>query len=133
MKWLITAILLTCIFGLPFRDYDTAKLLPIRCLQAQRENGQIVLRSEAGEGSGKTWTEAVENLRKNAAGDVFFDTAEQAVFSDNALALEAAQSGILRPAAEVYFASAFSDPKELNAYLSAHPSKQKISDLLATN
>ena len=129
MKWLIlAAVLLTCVFGLPFRDYDTAKLLPIRCIQAQRENGQIVLLSEAGEGSGKTWTEAVENLRQNAAGDVFFDTAEQAVFSDEALASEAAQSKLLRPAAEVYFADSFADPKELHSYLSAHPSKQKISD-----
>ncbi len=129
MKWLaLTAIVLTCIFGLPFRDYDTAKLLPIRCIQARRENGQILLLSEAGEGSGKTWQEAVENLRHNASGEVFFDTAEQAVFSDEALAREAARSEILRPAAEVYFAEAFAAPEELHQYLSAHPSKQKISD-----
>ena len=129
MKWfLLTAAVLTCVFGLPFRDYDTAKLLPIRCIQARREDGQILLLSEAGEGRGKTWQEAVENLRQNASGEVFFDTAEQVIFSDEALAHEAADSKILRPAAEVYFAQNFTDPEELHKYLSAHPSGQKISD-----
>ena len=129
MKWtLFAALILILLYGLPFRDYDTAKLLPIRCLQARREQGEIVLRSEHGEGRGETWDKAVENLRKNASGEVFFDTAEQIVCSDAALAQEAANSKLLRPAAEVYFAEEFSDPAALHQYLSAHPSMQKISD-----
>ena len=132
MKWwqaFALAGLLTVIFGLPFREYSTKQLLPIRTVQARREEGEIHILSEVGEGRGRTWEEAVRDLRENAPGEVFFDTAEQAVFSDRPLALEAAESGVLRPAARVYFSSRFSDPEELYAVLSAHPGRLQISDL----
>ncbi len=131
MKWwhcILLGVVLTLIFGLPFREYQTQQLLPIKTVQAERTAEGIHIVSEVGEGIGATWNDAVEDLRENAAGDVFFDTAEQAVFSDQALAQEAADSGILRPAAQVYFAKELLEPETLNAYLTAHPSDRKISD-----
>ncbi|MBR6825239.1 MAG: hypothetical protein IKM59_01695 [Oscillospiraceae bacterium] len=128
MKWIAAAVALILLYGLPFHRYDTAKLLPIRCVQAQREGGRIHILSEAGEGYGATWQEAVEDLRRNAPGEVFFDTAEQGVFSDEALARQAAESGDLRPGAEVFFRGALEDPGELYAYLSQHGSNKKIRD-----
>ncbi len=127
--WIITAVILICLWGSPFRKYDTGKLLPIRCVQAQKEGDSIHILSEAGEGYGSSWKEAVEDLRGNASGEVFFDTAEQAVFSDLALAVEAAESGDLRPAAEVFFRKGMKDPEELYKYYSQHGSNLKISDL----
>lgn len=127
--WILTAVILICIWGLPFRKYDTEKLLPIRCVQAQKEGDRIHILSEAGEGYGYSWKEAVEDLRRNASGEVFFDTAEQAVFSDMDLAVEAAESGVLRPAAEVFFLNELKNPKELYEYYSQHGSDLKISDL----
>ncbi len=127
--WILTAVMLICIWGLPFRKYDTEKLLPIRCVQAQKEGDRIHILSEAGEGYGYSWKEAVEDLRRNASGEVFFDTAEQAVFSDMDLAVEAAESGVLRPAAEVFFLNELKNPNELYEYYSQHGSDLKISDL----
>lgn len=132
MKWwqaFALAGILTVIFGLPFREYSTKQLLPIKTLQARRQEGEIRILSEAGEGRGESWEAAVRDLEEKAPGEVFFDTAEQAVFSDKLLAREAAESGILRPAARVYFSSRFSDPEELYAVLSAHPGRLQISDL----
>ena len=134
MKWhqaLLLAVLLTLLLGLPFREYDTKKLLPMKTLQAERRDGKIHLVSEAGEGCGKTWEQAVEQLERQAPGEVFFDTAEQAVFTDDILAREAAESGLLRPSAQVYFAEELRDPAGLYEALSAHPSGLKISDLLS--
>ncbi len=124
------AILLTLFFGLPFQKYDTAKLQPIRCIQAQREGKRVHIVSEAGEGIGESWSLAVEDLWNNAHGEVFFDTAEQAVFSDSALAMEAAQSGLLRPAAQIFYSDRLQDPEELHSYLSAHPSGKTVAELL---
>lgn len=134
MKWhqaLFLAAALTVLLGLPFREYDTRKLLPIKTVQAERKDGKIHILSEVGEGLGGTWEEAVQDLEENAPGEVFFDTAEQAVFTDRLLAREAAESGLLRPAAQVYFASRLRDPEGLHEYLSAHPVRLRISDITA--
>jgi hypothetical protein len=131
MKWaLVTAAALVCAFGLPYREYKTAQLLPIRCLQAQRRGQEIVLRWEEGEATGRDWQSAVDELRRKAHGELLFDTASELVVSDTALAEEAAESGELRPAAQVYFASDFADGKELHAYLTAHPGNRTLSDYM---
>ena len=129
-RWLLAALILIMIYGLPFSAYDTEKLLPIRCIQAYREGNKICILSEAGEGQGESWQEAVENLRHRASGEVFFDTAEQAVFSDYALAVEGAKSGELRPGAEVFFEKMPQEPEKLYAYLSQHGSDLKIGDIM---
>ena len=128
--WVAVALMLILLYGLPFTKYDTGKLLPIRCVQAHRENGEIHILSEAGEGYGKTWREAVEDLKANAIGEIFFDTAEQAVFSDPILAMEAALSGDLRPGAEVFFRNTLEDPEWLYGYYSQLGSGLKIGDLI---
>ena len=132
MKWwhcALIATVLTFAFGLPFREYSTQELLPIRTLQAEYTQEGVHIVSEVGEGYGETWLDAIDNLRKNAAGDVFFDTADHAVFTELSLATEAACSGILRPAAQVYLVESLFDRADLNAYLTAHPSGVQISDL----
>lgn len=128
--WIIGALALILLYGLPFPKHDTGKLLPIRCVQAQREGDRIHILSEAGEGYGRTWEEAVEDLEDNASGEIFFDTAEQAVFSDPTLAVEAALSGKLRPGAEVFFRETLEDPEKLYAYYSQHGSGLKIADIM---
>ncbi len=128
--WLLGACVLLLLYGLPFEKHDTGKLLPILCVQAKREGDRIHILSEAGEGYGSSWAEAVKNLEANASGEVFFDTAEQAVFSDPALAVEAACSGDLRPGAEVFLGTDFEDPEKLYDYLSQHGSSLKISDII---
>lgn len=124
----ILAAVLTAVFGLPFREYETQRLLPVRTLQARRTEGGVYLLSEAGEGGGATWEAAVEALRQNASGEVFFDTAEHVVFSDADLATDAARSGILRPSAQVHFSAELREAETANAYFSAHPSPLRLSD-----
>lgn len=131
MKWWIAMLLaavLTVIFGLPFREYETGQLLPIKTLQAETTPNGVHIVSEVAQGEGETWLAAVADLRKNAAGDVFFDTAEQIVLTDLDLAYAAAQSGLLRPSAQVYIVAQLTEPEGLNAYLSAHPSDLQIKD-----
>lgn len=132
MKWaLLTAAALICAFGLPYREYETGQLLPIQCLQAQRQGGEVVLRWEEGEARGRDWQSAVDELRRKAPGELLFDTAAELVASDEALVREAAESGELRPGAQVYFASDFADAKELHAYLKAHPGSRTLSDYMS--
>ena len=133
MKWLylITAVILTFVFGLPFREYDTGRLLPLLTVQAARTDSGVTLVSEVGTGEGKTWEEAVEDLRRNASGEVFFDTAEQVIFCDRTLIPDALESDVFRPAAQVYFSDTLQDPEGLHEYLSAHESHITVADLRA--
>ena len=133
MKWfyLATAVLLTVIFGLPFREYDTARLLPLRTVQADVTSRGVRLVSEAGAGEGATWADAVADLRKNASGEVFFDTAEQIILCDRSLTDQVVKSDLLRPAAQVYYADALRPPEGLNEYLTAHESSLTVADLKA--
>lgn len=106
MRWTTAVVLaaaLTAIFGRPFPQYATQKLLPIKTLQAEQTAQDVHIVSEVGEGWGADWAAAVEDLKRNAAGDVFFQTAERAFFCDRRLARQAVLSGDLRPAARVCF------------------------------
>lgn len=129
MKYLFTALVLTLLLGLPFRTVDTQRLLPLLTIQVAREDGAVRLRSEAGEGVGADWNAAVADLRAQASGEVFFDTAEHIVVCDRDLLPQLLRSGVLRPAAQVYFADAFRDVEGLEAYLSAHPSGVTVAQL----
>ena len=134
MKWttaLLLAAAVTVIFGLPFREYDTQRLLPIKTVQVEKDRNGVHIVSEVGEGRGASWAEAVADLRANAPGDVFFETAEQVVFCSWQVVCEAAESGDLRPAAQVYFADGLQEPEGLNTYLSAHETSLTVADLRA--
>lgn len=132
MKFLysLAALALLFVFGLPFSEYNTEQLLPIETLQVAQTAQGVHLVTEIGEGAGADWASAVENLRKNAPGDVFFDTAEEVIFC-GAPTEAAIKSGLLRPSAQVYFADALQEPEGLHAYLSAHPSPVTVADLRA--
>lgn len=131
MKWpyFLTAIGLTVLFGLPFCEYDAGKLLPVRTVQAIGTPRGVKLVSEVGAAEGATWAEAIMRLREGAAGDVFFDTAEQLVVCTPSLLPEIVRSGELRPSAQVYFADKLTDPEGLNEYLSAHESDRTVADV----
>ena len=127
MKWaILAAFALTVYFGLPFREYETGQLLPIKTLCAEYDGGVHIV-SEVAQGWGETWQEAVENLRNNASGDVFFDTAEHLVVTDLKLAADAKVD--LRASAQVYIVSKLPPMEGLHDYLKAHPSENTLEDV----
>lgn len=104
MKWtLLAAAALVLCCGLPFRTHETRTLLPVQTVQAERTEAGVRIVTEAGEGSGATWDDAVAALRMAAPGEVYFDTAGQVVLcgKTDRLVNELLESGILRPAAQV--------------------------------
>lgn len=127
MKWaLLVAVVLTLYFGLPFREYETQQLLPIKTLCAEYDHGVHIV-SDVGEGRGKTWSQAIEDLKLNASGDVFFDTAEQLVVTDLTLAQQAKDH--LRPSAQVYLVTQLPEIDGLFEFLKAHPSEVTMEEL----
>ena len=67
MKWtLLAAAALVLCCGLPFRTHETRTLLPVQTVQAERTEAGVRIVTEAGEGSGATWDDAVAALRMAA-------------------------------------------------------------------
>lgn len=140
MKLLLVILLviaLVVVFGKPFREFDTASLLPVKSLQIESFDDVVRVVTEFGEGIGKSWKEAVAALRAEAAGEIYFDTAEQIVFCDKNLTVapelltEVIESDELRPAAQVYVAEELRDAQTLHAYLCAHESGVTVGALRA--
>ena len=135
MKWSIfLAVVLCFVFGLPFQDLDTQKLLPVQTIQILRSEKGIRIISDVGEGEGASWEEAVKDLKNSAPGHVFFDTAEQVIFCDYGLSNEVLEGGQLRPAARVWFGRTAVEAEkleQLGQWLSAHPSDLTLADLQA--
>ncbi len=129
--WFAAAILLLFLFGLPFRAYDTAKLLPVRTLQVTSDQDGISLTTETLSAHGESFDLALQALCREASGEVLLDTVEHLVLADASLLSEILSSEQLRPAAQVYFAHELPQTQELSAYLSAHPTKRTLAVLRA--
>ena len=134
MKWtLLAAAALVLCCGLPFRTHETRTLLPVQTVQAERTEAGVRIVTEAGEGSGATWDDAVAALRMAAPGEVYFDTAGQVVLcgKTDRLVNELLESGILRPAAQVRRSGGLTDPEGLSDLLEAHASPVTVGLLRA--
>lgn len=134
MKWtLLAAAALVLCCGLPFRTHETRTLLPVQTVQAERTEAGVRIVTEAGEGSGATWDDAVAALRMAAPGEVYFDTAGQVVLcgKTDRLVNELLESGILRPAAQVRRSGGLTDPEGLFDLLEAHASPVTVGLLRA--
>ena len=134
MKWtLLAAAALVLCCGLPFRTHETRTLLPVQTVQAERTEAGVRIVTEAGEGSGATWDDAVAALRMAAPGEVYFDTAGQVVLCGRTdrLVNELLESGILRPAAQVRRSGGLTDPEGLSDLLEAHASPGTVGLLRA--
>ena len=124
MKWTLlaaAALILCC--GLPFRTHETRTLLPVQTVQAERTEAGVRIVTEAGEGSGATWDDAVAALRM--AGQVVL------CGKTDRLVNELLESGILRPAAQVRRSGGLTDPEGLSDLLEAHASPVTVGLLRA--
>lgn len=134
MKLILILLLLAVLvsmFGLPFEEYATGQLLPVKTVQVQALDGLVQIVTEVGRGVGESWAAAVADLREQAAGTVFFDTAEHVILCGAAetVVSEALESGELRPAARVYYGEEPVEPEGLSAWLDAHESGLTLEDL----
>ena len=139
MKKLFVVLLAAAVLGamglLPFRAVDAAKLLPVKTVIVTKSGEEYTV--DVGEGVkavGGTLRQALDRLKEELSGTVFFPTAEQVVITEPADgAVEAvAEETEFRPAAGIYRTpEGFPDVEALGAYLDAHPSDVTILDVRA--
>ena len=107
-KLLLIALILAALtyFGLlPFSANDVSKLLPVETVLITREGDQIRVDVGAGvRAVGKTLAEALDRLKEQVSGVIFFQTAEQVVVEESAAQIvgEVISEERFRPAAGIY-------------------------------
>ena len=130
-KLLLLAAVLLALGLLPFRASDVAELIPVRTVVITRAGDAYQV--DVGQGLkalGKTLAEALDRMRREAPGEIFFRTAEQVVVTRDAADVvpQAAQSPDLRPAAGLYLTpDAAPDAEAIAAFLSAHPADTTLA------
>lgn len=135
LRLLLAAAFLAGLAMLPFHAGEAADLLPVKTVIITKSGREYVVDVGAGvKAAGKTLAEALERLREEVTGKIFFGTADQVVVTDAAADVleELTESQALRPAAGLYRTPAEDlDAKAVGDYLTAHSSNTTILQVKA--
>lgn len=130
---LLAAIAASTAGLLPFQSTDVAKLLPVQTVLAIRMGDRVLLSGDEGlRGAGESCGDALDDLKRTAAGEVYLQTAERVVSNDRSLLEELARADVFRPAAAIYLTSeSDADAAQLGEYLRARDGKMTVGRLRA--
>ena len=124
LKWMLVLAVLCALGVLPFRATDVAELLPVRTVIVTRSGKELTVDVGAGvKAVGATLSEALETLKREVTGEVFFRTAEQVVVAEPAkdAITQVVQEPAFRPAAGICLTpETDADANELADYLESH-------------
>lgn len=133
-KWLLLAALLTAVAILSRRPHparDVAKLEPVQTLYVYINGTELSIETDTGaKGTGKTLTEAAADMKANASGEIFLDTAEFLLLHP-AVPITEEFHTLLRPTCKVTFTTATPDLQAASAYLSVHTPPMTLSEVRA--
>ena len=133
-KWLIpiAALAAVAVFSrLPHPARDIADLKPVRAVYIHMEDRNFRVQTDTGDsGAGTDLTQACQDLRSKADGEIFLDTAEFLI-----LAPEVPITGeictLLRPDCRVVSYDREPDLEHIADYLAAHPPDRTLAQLRA--
>lgn len=120
---------------LPFKAHDVAELLPVETVVVTRAGDQYRVDIGAGvRAIGKTLSEALDRLKEQVSGFVFFQTAEQVIVGEDAA--DAARAAIteprFRPAAGIYLSpEPDPDANAISKYLKTRPAALTLGEAKA--
>lgn len=124
--WMLAALVLLAV--LPNGGTELGELRPAAVLAVWQEDTQVVLETDTGDvGRGGTLELALENLRQTTPGNVFLETVEDLLVSEQTRRLLPDLQKLLRPGVRVCVA----EPMDLESvweYLKIHTPKAILSD-----
>lgn len=118
----------------PVKGKDIGKLQPVSLLQVYLENGNVVLETDTGDiGRGMKLTEALENLQQTTSAEIFLETADFLLLTEETKCLLKELSGVLRPGTETFLIDAPVDGEAAARYLENHSMGSTIQKLQSYN
>ncbi len=108
---------------LPFQGTDVGKLHPVEVLTVSVDGNGITVETDTGlNGTGETVDKAIKNLKQTSAGEIFLETANYVLVSEESRHLLNALYDFLRPACQVYVFTGDGQWDNVAKYLESHPS-----------
>lgn len=124
MKRLAVIMLLAVLvqyFGVPFRKTDVAKLKPVELIALSIAKGRTDVRTEGGDfGSGYNLQEALEDMKRTADGEIFLETVNNILVTDDAKDLVKELTAYLRPGCGISVYEGEADLETAAKYLGEH-------------
>ena len=137
-KFAMVAVALAALtyFGmLPFHANDVSRLLPVETVIVTRAGDQYRVDVGAGvRAIGRTLAEALDKLKEQVSGVIFFQTAEQVIVEEQAAQVvdELLDESRFRPAAGIYLTpEQHLDAQSVSRYLSARHTPLTLSEAKA--
>lgn len=133
-RWLYllgALILIGILSRLPHPARDIAKLDPVRAVYITIENDRMYLETDTGDaGSGWDLTEAAQQMKAAAAGEIFLETAEYLILDPKVVVTEEFYA-LLRPSCRVCYSEAAPDLPLAAEYLSVHEPELTLARIRA--
>ena len=127
--WLPMLVLLGVLSRMPHPARDVARLEPVRTVCITVEAGKVCIETDTGDkGTGKDLPEAAADLKENADGEIFLETAEFLILDPNVQITEDLFV-LLRPDCSVVFCDDHLDLKTAADYLSVHKPQRMLAHL----
>ncbi len=133
-KWLYLTAALAAVgvlSRLPHPARDISKLEPVRTVYLYTEAGDLCIETDTGDsGTGADLMEATSDMKANADGEIFLDTAEFLILAPE-VAITPDFYTLLRPGCKVCYTDAAPDQTAAADYLSVHPPETTLAHLRA--
>lgn len=127
--WLPALALVGLLSRLPHPARDVAKLEPVRTVCITMEAGKVCIETDTGDkGTGKDLPEAAADLKENADGEIFLETAEFLIL-DPKVQITEDLFVLFRPDCGVVFSDDRPDLKTVADYLSVHKPQRMLAHL----
>ena len=114
---------------LPHPARDIGKLKPVRVVYLYIEGERLHIETDTGDsGTGVDLRRATENLRQNADGEIFLETAEFLLLSPD-VPVTAELDDYFRPTCKVAYVESPPDLAAVDQFLAAHPPNATLREL----
>lgn len=112
-------------------EKDVAKLEPVQLIFIYRNGNHVCVETDTDAfGEGNDLDSAIQNMKATAPGEIFLDTAEFLVLTDQTCSLLPELTAMIRPAAEICIAEEV-EPVTAAEYLSVHRPGVTLKDWMA--
>ncbi len=127
---ILAVIAVTAVLGSSlFPASDVAKLEPVEVIRIQMDRGQILVETDTGQlGRGADLQRAFADLKNRASGDIFLDTAEYVILTEDSRGEIVGLLDYLRPACRVCLEWGRADLQQVAAFLDIHEPELTIMD-----
>ena len=113
---------------LPHPARDIGKLKPVRVVYLYIEGERLHIETDTGDsGTGVDLSSAAENLRRNADGEIFLETAEFLLLSPD-VPVTAELDDYFRPTCKVAYVESPPDLAAVGQFLATHPPEFSLRD-----